>query len=269
MKIPKSKAVRAKKAPKARKSKTSKILTPAVKQYIKSTIHKNMENKEQLVQWSQSMGGYNSSNTLYAFPLTPYTGGISITQGVTQGTRVGNQIRPRKLMWNFVLTQLRYNAATNPAPQPLNVEIYICSLKSAIGELPQAFDINAFFQLGATSVAPSGQVLDATLNVNKDVFQLHRRLRYKLGFANYGGTGTTPDFQSYSNNEYKLAIFQKLDLTKYCPKVIDYNDSSTTPTSKCVFALVNVLPATGASSFGAGILPMRIDGHVHLIYEDA
>lgn len=259
-----------KKVYKPRRKKTMKkmAVSKSVKEYINKAIHRNVENKEQLVQWSQVMGGYASSNTLYAFPMTPYIGGISITQGVTQGTRVGNQIKPRSLHWNFVLTQRPYDAASNPAPQPINIEIYICSLK-AVNELPTNFDINTLYQYGATSLAPSGQVVDTTLNINKDIFTCHRRLRYKLGWATSGGTGTNAGYQAYTNNDYKLGIFEKLDLTKYCPKTIDYNDNSNVPTSKCVFALVNIMPATGGTAFGAGITPVRMDGHVHLIYEDA
>jgi len=76
----------------ARKSVPAKGLTLAVKKFVKSTIHKQIENKQTLIQWSQSLGGYTASNTLYAFPLTPYSGYMPLAQGVNSQSRIGNLV---------------------------------------------------------------------------------------------------------------------------------------------------------------------------------
>lgn len=241
----------------------------SVKKYVKTELHRNVENKGYQVQWSQTLGGYNSSNTLYAFPLTPYVGGLNIGQGVTQSTRIGNKIRPMYLRWNFILSLRPYDVSTNPAPQPCEVMLMICSLRPAIGELPTAVDINNLYQSNATSIAPSGQLIDLTQKLNTDLFQVHKTMRFKIGFSSNSGTGSNAAYQSYNNNDYKVNINRSLNITKYCPKVITYNDNSSTPTSRCVFALWSIVPSTGGTSFAAGVTPVRLDSTVMLDYEDA
>lgn len=251
------------------KVKTTPKVSLAVKKYVKSSLHRQIENKLYEIQWSQALGGYSNSNTLYAFPLTPYTGGISISQGVTSSSRTGNQIKPRALIWNFVLTNQAYSAATNPSPQPCIVEIFICSLKGEQSALPNSLDITSLFQLNNAAVPPTGSVYDLTQPVNKDYFQCYQRMRFKLGFANNGGTGTLPNLQSFSNNDYKLLVNKRLNLFKHCPKTMVFPDASTTPTSRCVFALINVMPSIGNTAFSSAVQPLRLDSTIHFEYEDA
>lgn len=259
---------RYRKRSKAKMSRKPKV-SLAVKRYVKSTLHKNIENKLYEIQWSQNLGGYSSSATMYAFPLTPYTGGINIAQGVTQGARIGNIIKLRKLVWNFCVSPNTYNATSNPSPQPCYVEVFICSLKGENGVIPNSTDITSFFQLNNNAVPPSGSLYDLTQQVNNDYFICHKRMRIKIGFANYGGTGTNAGLQSFSNNDYSLTVLKKLNVTKYCPKTITFPDATATPSSRCVFALINVMPSIGNTAFSAGVTPIRIDGQIHMEYEDA
>lgn len=256
---------------KVRKNATRKVagVSGPVKAYVKKAIHRQIENKSYQVQWSQTMGGYNSSNTLYVFPLTPYVGGLNIGQGVTQSTRVGNKIRAMKLGWNFILSLRPYDVATNPAPQPCEAQLMICSLQAAKGELPTSTDIANLYQSNASSIAPSGQLIDLTQKLNTDLFQIHKVMRFKIGFSSNSGTGSNAAYQSYNNNDYKINVERRLNLTKYCPKIITWNDNIATPTSRCVFALWNIVPSTGGTSFGAGVTPVRLDSTVIIDYEDA
>lgn len=241
----------------------------AVKKYVKSTIHRQIENKSYQVGWSQDLGGYATSNLLYAYPLTPFTGGMNITQGVTQATRIGNQIKMRKLKFNFVLSARTYNVSNNPSPQPCEIEMLFCSLKPAIGELPTPTDVANLYQLNASSIAPSGFIYDLTQKINTDLFQVYKRLRFKVGYSTAGGTGVNANAQSFANNDFKLNIIRSLDLTKYAPKTITYNDNASSPTSRLLFVLINVLPTVGGSSFAASVYPVRIDSTIMCDYEDA
>jgi len=245
------------------------VIPKALKSYVSKAIHRNVENKGYQVQWSQSLGGYAGNNLLYAFPLTPYSGGLNISQGVTQSTRIGNQIKPRKLMWNMILSPLFYNVSTNSNPQPLEIEIYICSMKKCIGELPTATDVSNLFQSNASSIAPTGSLIDLTQDINKDLFTLHKRFRHKLGFASFDGTGVNAAAQSYNNNDFKLNVVRKINLTKYCPKTITYNDGSVSPTSRCVFAMINISPSIGGTQFAGSQFVARLDSTISLQYEDA
>lgn len=256
-----------------RKRTTKKVTKPkvslAVKKYVKSSLHRQIENKLYEIQWSQALGGYANSNTLYAFPLTPYTGGLSISQGVTSSSRTGNQIKPRSLIWNFCLTNQSYNATTNPSPQPCIVEIFICSLKGEASAMPNSIDITSLFQLNNAAVPPTGSVYDLTQPVNKDYFICYKRMRFKVGFAISGGTGSVANLQSFSNNDFKLLVNHKANLFKHCPKTMVFPDASTTPTSRCLFALINVMPAIGNTAFAGTVQPLRLDSTIHFEYEDA
>ena len=187
---------------KVKRNTTRKVSVSApVKAYVKNAIHRQIENKSFQIQWSQNLGSFNNSNTLYAFPLTPYSGGLNILQGVTQSTRVGNKIRPRKLMWDFILSNRRYDAANNPSPQPMEIQLLICSLKQASGELPTSTDVANLYQLNASSIPPTGNIVDLTQQLNTDLFSIHKVYNFKLGYATSSGTGTIPDFQGFANND--------------------------------------------------------------------
>lgn len=241
----------------------------AVKRYVKSTIHKQIENKSYQIQWSQNLGSYNNSNTLFAFPLTPYAGGLNILQGITQSTRIGNQIKPRKLIWDFILSNKAYDAVSNPSPQPMELQLIIASLKQCPGELPSPTDVSYLYQLNASAIAPSGNISDLTQKFNTDVFNIHKVYNFKLGYSTSSGTGTLANYQAFANNDFKLNIRRRINLMKYCPKNIVYNDNASTPTSRCVFAMWNLMPCIAGSTFASSVLPARLDSTISIDYEDA
>jgi len=55
--------------------------------------------------------------------MLPYTGYGTIPQGVTQGTRIGNTVKVKKLMLSYVLRPTSYNATFNAFPQPVEVDL--------------------------------------------------------------------------------------------------------------------------------------------------
>jgi len=162
-----------------------------------------------------------------------------------------------------------YDVATNPSPQPLEIEVFICSMKQCSGELPTATDVANLFQLNATATAPSGQLTDLTQDVNTDVFHCYKRLKFKLGYSSSSGTGANAGNQSFNNNDFKLNIIRSLNLMKYCPKTVTYNDSAVTPTSRCLFAMINVVPSVGGTAFSSAVFPCRLDSTISINYEDA
>lgn len=251
------------------KKTSAKMVSKAVKSYVSKAIHRNVENKSYQIQWSQNLGSYNNSNTLYAFPLTPYSGGLNILQGVTQSTRIGNQIKPRKLIWDFIISNKAYDAVTNPTPQPMEVQLLICSMKPCAGELPSPTDVSFLYQLNSSAIAPTGNISDLTQKLNTDLFQVHKVMNFKLGYSTMSGSGSLPNYQSFANNDFKLNVRRRLNLMKYCPKVVTYNDNISTPSSKCVFAMWNITPSIGATSFNASVLPVRLDSTISIDYEDA
>jgi len=242
----------------------------AVKKYVNRTIHSNIENKCAQVQWSQSLGGATGSSTLYAFPMTPYAGYMSISPTVLQNGRVGNTIKTRKLTFNFVMSPLQYNATTNPYPTPLEVQMIFGYAKDDSAVIPTPTDITNLFQAGSSSSAPTGLLTDLCLDFNKDAWHISKVMKFKLGYGSFNASpGGQANLGYTTNNDFKLNVVKRINLTKYCPKTIKFNDSTTLPQNKGLFCMINVLNALGNSVIPVNQLVCRIDGYVNYEYEDA
>jgi len=260
-----------KRASKTRKSAVGRrgsAVSAGVKKYVKNQIHKNIENKSQTVNFSEDFGNFLQSTTMHAYPMTPYSGYMSIGAGVLQNNRIGNQIRTVKVMLNYVLRPNPYSALSNAGPAPVEVEMFLGHLKQFPSTLPTLTDFNNFYQVGNTSVAPTGNLNDLAQTVNKDYFVIKKNWRHKIGYANNAGTGANVAYQTFANNDFKLNIVKKLNITKMCPQLVQFNDSSPTATSRGLF-----LWYQGVSSAGNILAntqtPVHIDFWLEYVYEDA
>lgn len=219
----------------------------SVNAMVKKAMLKLAETKTQCLTTNQFINPATGSGwaALGIRPVTPYSSGVSIIGGTGQGDRIGNKIRTKKVTMDFCLYSNPYNGTTNLVPQPMEIAFWVCSVKEE-NTLPTS--LNDFFQNGNTTSGLAGTLADYVKSVNTDKYTVHRQFVKKLGFADYGGTGATgsqPLFGNYANNDYKLNHNFTLDLTKYCPKNIVWNDSGN-PTSKVVFIVMEAIPANGA-----------------------
>jgi len=240
----------------------------SVKKYVKRALHAEIENKQIAASVTTSFGNINESPDLNAYPILPYSGFLTLPQGVTQGTRTGNQCKIRKVYLNYVLVPLPYNATTNTTPVPLHVQMFLGAVKQYKGILPQSADINLLFQLGGTSLAPGGTVLDLTYQVNKDNWDIKKMWMHKLGMANYGGTGTNPGFQSYANNDYKLNVVNKMDITKHCAAAMKFNDGNSTHQGANLFLMFQAVASNGLALAATQVVA-QLQYSVIIEYEDA
>lgn len=255
-------------ARKLAKKHPSKGVTLGVKKYVKRVIARNIENKTVEINYGQSFGSYLEDNTLNCYPMLPYTGYMALGQGVTQGTRIGNQIKVRKVMLNYVLRPSPYDAVFNTNPQPFEMDLMLGYVKQYPGVLPNSADTARLFQSGATSFAPSGSLRDIISTLNTDVWHIAKRWRHKIGTANYGGTGANAGQQYFNNNDFKLNVVQKMDITKFCNKNLRFNDGGTAIEGKNLFFMYQALAASGGT-FTATQLPANIEFWISLDYEDA
>jgi len=242
----------------------------AVKKYVKRTLSAKIENKTVAVEFETQFGSYDSAATpsMNAYPMMPYTGYITIPQGVTQGTRVGNQIKIKRVMLNYTLYPLAYNATTNLRPQPVEVLMYLGNTKASRGIIPDSGDLSVFFQLGATARPPNGSLDDCLLDVNRDYWDVKKAWRHKIGNANNGGTGNLAAAQSFANNDFKLSVVRRLNITKLCPKTVKFNDSSNPQQGPNLFFMFQCVPAAGGV-FAADQRVVHINYFVQIDYEDA
>lgn len=240
----------------------------AVKKYVKRALGSVIENKTVAVTASSEFGSINESPDMNVYPMLPYTGYLTIPQGVTQGTRTGNQVKIRRVMLNYVLHPLRYDATTNITPQPLEVLLYLGTIKRAKGEIPFAPDFSNLFQLGGTSTAPTGTISDICFDINKDFWDIKKSWSHKLGYSDYDGAGTNSNFQRYANNDYKLSYVRKLDITKLCPSSIKFDDSNSVTQGNNLFFFYQAVSANG-NGLASTQQVAKINFYLTITYEDA
>jgi len=243
-------------------------VSAAVKSYVKRSIHSNLENKTMTINYAGAFGNANANPSMYSYPITPYTGYLTIGQSIAQNGRIGNEIKIRKVYLRYILRPTPYNAASNPFPAPTQVDMYLGRTRLCAGDQPIAADFNNLYQSGNTSIPPVGNLNDLISNVNTDYFTIKKRWSHKLGYASNQGTGGAVDPQYFANNDFNLNIIRKLDITKHCPKTLKFNDATNTVQGAGLFFWYQAVSAGGGIN-GNTVLPAHISFWIDIQYEDA
>lgn len=186
------------------------------------------------------------------FPLTPYTGNWVLSQGTGQGARVGNRVRTQHAMLAINMTALPYNATTNTVPKPYYVKIWFCKNKQNPTVLPTLAQICVtatanFMQVGSTDQGLVGTFYDLQNMVNRDSYIVYGQRTFKIGPAYYAGTGAAADSGNYSSNDFKLSVLRRMNITKYLPKYLDFDDNLGTTESACHYMLIQLVASNGAT----------------------
>lgn len=251
-----------KKAPYKRRSS---LVNTAVKRYVNRTIHKNIENKtEQTLSSANQITSYAVNTSLFVVSCIPYT---ALNQSTGQGDRVGNVIKPRRVMFNYVLRPAQYSASLNPVPIPQEVIIMFGKIKNSKPQQPISTDFAKLWQAGDSFHAPYSNTLDLVQEVNKDWFTVYKILRHKLGYSGATGSGNSTNFEFYANNDFKYNVVRKLNITKYVPKTIKFNDTTAQPTNDGLWMWAMCVNADG--SYTATNTPAYMDYTLNFEYEDA
>ena len=261
-----------------KKTSTSKKrckVSQCIKKYVKATIHKNIENKQlDYILAGSYMASYYKNTSLFTLSMIPYnqfnTTGSSVS--TAQSSRIGNVVKTRKCIFSFALSPGPYDVVFNTKVVPQVVIMYFGKVKNAKPQVPTSTDYAKFFQSGTSTQAPTSTLLDAILVPNTDYFTIYKKLVFKVGFSgSYSPSATATanaSWQYQLNNEYKMNIMRKLDLTKYCPKTLKFNDTTTQPTNDGLFCMAWCVPAD-ADYTTVGSRPLIIDYQLHYEYEDA
>lgn len=253
---------------KRRNYKKKSTVSATVKNYVKKTIAKDIENKSLQINSGASFGSYTGSLNFNAYPLLPYTGYWTLGQGVGAGARVGNRVTLRKLMLNYVLRPMPYDATTNPNPLPCEVLLYLGYVKNNPSILPDNTDFDYFFQSGSSSLPPHGSLRDSIAVPNKDYWVIKKRWSHKIGYANNNGTGGVPAQQYHANNDFKYNVVKRLNITKHAPKMLTFNDGVGGVTTRNLFLMFEAVSANGAI-IGAPYRTCNIDFWIDFEYDDA
>jgi len=254
---------------KGKKTQKKSTVSTAVKNYVKREIHTNIEDKcFQVNPGPLSFGNVLESPDFNAYPCAPLSGYWFIAQGSGQGSRIGNIIKTRKCYLSYVLRPTAYDAGTNPSPQPSEVRLMLGYVKNTPSFAPIAGDINQLFQAGSTSSAPVGTLKDLIATYNTDYWTIKKSWTHKIGYSANTGTGGAGPAQFFQNNDFKLNVVKRLDITKYMPKTCVFNDSSATTNTKNLF-FMHYAVATNGGTYSNITLPVNIDYWIDYHSEDA
>jgi len=192
-------------------------VSSAVKKYVKKTLHSQIENKY--------YNEYSNANVIYnngtAGNFTCKNLVPSISQGVGQGQRIGNEVRPVKWTLDMLFYSKNYDNIVNVSNNNLfrMVIFNVRSDKSLVTPPPSGGGVcNSFFQLGSSSTGFQGNLLDMMLKLNKDNLNVFVDKQFKL--SNYTDSGTTDTVNGVVSR--KMSV----NLLKFVPKKFIWNDTS-------------------------------------------
>jgi hypothetical protein len=245
--------------------KYAPVLRQAVRKEIGSLAEKRIQNYETTLSlqdvstpiWSTVGGGI--------LPLSPFDSYLSISQSSAQGGRNGNSIRPTRAMFKFVAYPTAQNAPFNATPRPQDVMMWFVKFKGTANNAPS---LTRFFQNGNFSNTFAGNITDFNRTVNIDAVTLLGTHSFKLGYASYSGTGSTPAQQSFANNDYKMNVSEEIDITKYLAKEYKFEDNvSNTATTDATFVVIACCNADGTQHNGSEV-PAKMYYNLEMKYTD-
>jgi len=245
-----------------RKSRPGKArVSKPLKSYIKKAISRNIETK-QITSFGLNQDILTvASTTPTAITLLPQP-----TQGTGESDRVGNVIDVKKCIVSGFVNLKPYDAITNPnvAPGPLWVKIFIVSAKNInTNTFSNTSAASSFFATNNASVNFQATIRDMLLDVNNDLFTLHRYKMFKLGAA---GSTAVVNPATYYDNSPMCASF-RFDLSKIVGK-LRYDENQTWPTNKNLFLVITTCRADGST--GSATVPQcEYHWKIDNMYKDA
>lgn len=209
-------------------SKPARSFAKKVRRVLKNTAETKMISQT---------GTYTIAPYSGAYPWTDVNLGINAStllpsQGTGQGSRIGNKITTKKVMLRGYVTPYGYAAISNPKPVPVNARMLLLSNRAQPQNTPT---VSTFYQAGNTSVGPNGSLQDLIRPYNRDVNTVYTSRDYKIGHSSESGTGSDAVNGLQANNDYRMNAIFKLDITKYLPKTITFDDTTTTPITRNLF----------------------------------
>jgi len=256
---------RARKTTLARKKSSTSL-----KKIVRREIANNVENKTiQYLGTAYDILPSNSpgfdSNIIPCYPAATY---LNIQQGLGQGARIGSKIKIKNLKIDGVLFPLAYSATSNLTPCPTQIKIWWFYDKEEGNAVPQPVASNDFFQFGSGAIGFQNELFDHTMPVNADRYRVLTTRTYKLGYANYQGTGAQPQQGNFSNNDFKLNCRVRVNLTKYAVKHCTFRDNNANPTTRGIYMMAQPVYANG-NPMTAATIPARMEYMLTCEFEDA
>lgn len=259
---------------KVKGSKKAAKLSKPMKMAIRKEIKREVEVKSRQTYYG-TVGLYGPASAAFDsvcnFVVCPSSTACDIQQGTGEGQRIGNQVRTRKLVFSGVLTPKPHSSTSNPDPHPMEIKMFFYRQRNDPAVLPPAPSTD-FFQFNNTSNAIPDSLMNQLEVVNTDKYQLFTTRSYKVGYAVNSATNQTPGTimpgQVAASNDFQLNCKFRVDLTKYLPKVVRYNDNNAEPTTPGIYCLF-VLARADGTAIGTSAIPAQVAAVLNYEYEDA
>lgn len=252
-----------------RGGRKSSAVSSAVKTYVNRTIHRQIENKNVQFNDASNVGNITAQPTLSCTPLTPYTGLLNITQGVGSANRTGNEVKTRKVMLKYVIFPRAYNVTDNNTLRPCYLQLFLGYVKNSSGITPIASDFTQLYNYNNTVNPVLGQLFDLNQTINSDYWCIKKYWTHKIGFSTaLNSSGGSPTNAYLANNDFPMSVVKKLDITKFYPKTLKFNDVSTTISGPGLFFFWQCIAADG-TTLASSQLPIVFEWQLNLEFEDA
>lgn len=222
----------------SRKTYIKTTASPILRKLVKQIVHSTEEVKSQQY-YSGSLTVTNPISTTWTGTFINVAPDAAlapvIAQGTGQGDRVGDKIRVKKATFSGSIFPFNQSGTVNAVPQPVYVVMWILYDKTNPTSIP---DATGLIQFGDTSLSPSGTLRDLNSVSNLDRYRVFHKQIFKVGYQSNTGNGAAPAFGNYANNDFLLSSTFNIDITKFLPAVITYNDANNAPTSHGVYVIM-------------------------------
>lgn len=174
-----------------------------------------------------------------------------IIKGISQGQRIGDEIKVKAHYFNYQITMRPYNATSNNNPTPKIVKIWWVRPKvgQTLGVLESSYISNLtssnFFEHDATSECGlAGDMGDFMKKVDRDNYKILAVRTHKLFYAGLitDKPGTTNQTYNYNNNDFSFMAAGRVKIRGFNQK---FNQSNNNPQNQPVFCIIQVLQADG------------------------
>lgn len=247
----------AKRAPRLRGRRIyRKARKPTMYRMVRKAL--SVETKEIRYNGSFAISAYNTSSWAAGALqlLMPVAGSTAtLAQGTGQANRIGNKVATKSLIFSGILTPKGYDATLNPYPQPRDVMMVIFSSKSAPTDL--LVSLPNFLQSGNSAVAPTGTQFDTIVPINTDKYTVFYKRIFKIGTAEFAGTGINAINQRYANNDYKYNQRFRINCTRYINKVLRFDDTNNIPNNRFLWVAFLVMNSDGIGMLASETQPIQ------------
>jgi hypothetical protein len=213
-----------------------------------------------------------AGNIITVSPSSLASSLVVIPQGTDNGQRIGNRVTTKKLIHVLSLVWAPQNAVSNPNPIPYIIRVYWFKRKGQTTTLPGLPQLTTtatadFFELGnaAGSAGFTGDIIDYGKYLSQDDYIYCTHRDYKVGAGNNAQQPNT-SYANFSNNDYHFTVVDRVDLTKFCPKSIVYDDADNVNVSS-IFCVCQLVAASG-EAVSASITPITWKNQVLYKYTD-